>query len=204
MKKGILLICLTFAFSQSTNAQLNFGIKGGVNYNSETIVAVTENVFEGAESKTGYHAGIWLRAKIPVLGIYIRPELIYTNLESSITYLPAGIVADALQTDFSFQKIDIPVLFGKKFLGVGNVFIGPSFQYVLAQDFDLNDIPKVTGDGFTVGLQIGAGIELGKLGIDVRLERGFNDIESRFLDDTTSIEFDTRVNQILIGLSYRF
>ena len=204
MKEGILLICLTFAFSQSTNAQLNFGIKGGVNYNSETIVAVTENVFEGAESKTGYHAGIWLRAKIPVLGIYIRPELIYTNLESSITYLPAGIVADALQTDFSFQKIDIPVLFGKKFLGVGNVFIGPSFQYVLAQDFDLNDIPEVTGDGFTVGLQIGAGIELGKLGIDVRLERGFNDIESRFLDDTTSIEFDTRVNQILIGLSYRF
>ena len=204
MKKGILLICLTFAFSQSTNAQLNFGIKGGVNYNSETIIAVTENVFEGAESKTGYHAGIWLRAKIPVLGIYIRPELIYTNLESSITYLPAGIVADALQTDFSFQKIDIPVLFGKKFLGVGNVFIGPSFQYVLAQDFDLNDIPEVTGDGFTVGLQIGAGIELGKLGIDVRLERGFNDIESRFLDDTTSIEFDTRVNQILIGLSYRF
>ena len=130
--------------------------------------------------------------------------MIYTNLESSITYLPAGIVADALQTDFSFQKIDIPVLFGKKFLGVGNVFIGPSFQYVLAQDFDLNDIPEVTGDGFTVGLQIGAGIELGKLGIDVRLERGFNDIESRFLDDTTSIEFDTRVNQILIGLSYRF
>jgi len=204
MKKGILLICLTFAFSQSTNAQLHFGIKGGLNYNSETIIAVTENVFEGAESKTGYHAGIWLRAKIPVLGIYIRPELIYTNLESSITYLPAGIVADALQTDFSFQKIDIPVLFGKKFLGVGNVFIGPSFQYVLAQDFDLNDIPEVTGDGFTVGLQIGAGIELGKLGIDVRLERGFNDIESRFLDDSTSIEFDTRVNQILIGLSYRF
>ena len=204
MKKGILLICLTFAFSQSTNAQLHFGIKGGVNYNSETIIAVTENVFEGAESKTGYHAGIWLRAKIPVLGIYIRPELIYTNLESSITYLPAGIVADALQTNFSFQKIDIPVLFGKKFLGVGNVFIGPSFQYVLAQDFDLNDIPEVTGDGFTVGLQIGIGIELGKLGIDVRLERGFNDIESRFLDDNTSIEFDTRVNQILIGLSYRF
>ena len=50
------------------------------------------------------------------------------------------------------------------------------FQYVLEQDFDVNDIPEVTGDGFTVGLQIGAGIELGKLGIDVRLERGFNDI----------------------------
>tara|TARA_B110001469_G_C9646141_1_gene326684 strand:+ start:2057 stop:2671 length:615 start_codon:yes stop_codon:yes gene_type:complete len=204
MKKGILLVCLAFAFSQTTNAQLNFGIKGGVNYNSESIIEVTENVFKGAESKTGYHAGIWLRAKIPVLGLYIRPELVYTNLESTITYSPARIGADAVQTDFSFQKIDIPVLFGKKFLGVGNVFIGPSFQYVLTQGFNVNDIQEVTGDGFTVGLQIGAGIELGKLGIDVRLERGFNDIESSFLDDTTTIEFDTRVNQVIVGLSYRF
>ena len=204
MKKLILSLCLAFAFGQTTNAQHHFGIKGGVNYNSEAIIAVTENVFKGAEGKTGYHAGIWVRAKIPVLGLYIRPELIYTNLESSITYSPARIGADALQTDFSFQKIDIPVLFGKKFLGVGNVFIGPSFQYVLTQGFDVNDIPEVTGDGFTVGLQIGAGIELGKLGIDVRLERGFNDIESSFLDDATSIEFDTRVNQVLVGLSYRF
>ncbi|MDB9748822.1 PorT family protein, partial [Polaribacter sp.] len=191
------------AFGQTTSAQLHFGIKGGVNYNSESIIAVTENVFKGAESKTGYHAGIWLRAKIPVLGLYIRPELVYTNLESSITYSPARIGANALQTDFSFQKIDIPVLFGKKFFGVGNIFIGPSFQYVLAQGFDVSDIPEVTGDGFTVGLQIGAGIEFGKLGIDVRLERGFNDIESRFLDGTSSIEFDTRVNQVLVGLSYR-
>ncbi|MDB4167324.1 PorT family protein [Polaribacter sp.] len=203
MKKVILIICLVFAFGQTTSAQLHFGIKGGVNYNSESIIAVTENVFKGAESKTGYHAGIWLRAKIPVLGLYIRPELVYTNLESSITYSPARIGANALQTDFSFQKIDIPVLFGKKFFGVGNIFIGPSFQYVLAQGFDVSDIPEVTGDGFTVGLQIGAGIEFGKLGIDVRLERGFNDIESRFLDGTSSIEFDTRVNQVLIGLSYR-
>jgi hypothetical protein len=41
------------------------------------------------------------------------------------------------------------------------------------------------------------------LGIDVRWERSFNDIESTFLDNSTTIEFDTRVNQIIIGLSYR-
>ena len=160
MKKVILLICLSFAFGQTTNAQLHFGIKGGVNYNSESIIAVTENVFKGAESKTGYHAGIWLRAKIPVLGFILDPSWYIHNLERALLS-PARIGANALQTDFSFQKIDIPVLFGKKFFGVGNVFIGPSFQYVLAQGFDVSDIPEVTGDGFTVGLQIGAGIELG-------------------------------------------
>ena len=204
MKKGILLICLTFAFSQSTNAQLHFGIKGGLNYNSETIIAVTENVFEGAESKTGYHAGIWLRAKIPVLGIYIRPELIYTNLESSITYLPAGIVADALQTDFSFQKIDIPVLLGKKIFGIGNVYIGPSFQYILDSDFSISDISSVDSKGFTMGLQFGGGVEFGKLGIDVRWERAFSGIESSLASTLGNVNYDTRINQIIVGLSYKF
>ena len=61
-------------------------------------------------------------------------------------------------------------------------------------------------DGFSVGLQFGAGIELGNLGIDVRWERGLNAVESTFLNvaTNTNVTFDTRVNQIIIGLSYKF
>jgi len=44
---------------------------------------------------------------------------------------------------------------------------------------------------------------LGRLGIDVRWEQVFNDTESRFLDGTTNVRFDTRINQIIVGLSYR-
>ena len=201
MKKVILILCLAFGFSQISNAQVGFGIKGGVNYNSDSFKDVKNDVLSGAESRTGYHAGIWLRFKVPVIGLYIRPELVYTNLENSVTYNSS--TASAQTTDYSFQKIDIPVLLGKKIFGIGNIFIGPSFQYILDQDFSINDIPDVDGDGFTVGLQFGGGIELGKLGIDIRWERGFSDIESSFLDGTTKIDFDTRVNQIIIGLSYR-
>jgi hypothetical protein len=201
MKKVLLIICLTFAFSQTSTAQIHFGVKGGINYNSESIIEVSQDVFKGAESKTGYHAGIWLRAKIPVIGLYIRPELVYTNLENSVIY--DNGIGGTKSTTYSFQKIDIPVLLGKKIFGIGNVYIGPSFQYILDQDFSISDIPDVKGDGFSVGLQFGGGIELGKLGIDVRWERGFNDIESSFLEGATNIEFDTRVNQVIIGLSYR-
>lgn len=193
---GLFLLGITF----SSSAQVQFGIKGGLNYNSNSIKEVGQDVFDGAKRKTGYHAGIWLRFKIPVIGFYLRPELVYTNLENTVNY-DNGLIQKS--TSFSFQKIDIPVLFGKKIFGVGNIFIGPSFQYVLDQDFSISDIPNVQGDGFTVGLQFGGGIELGRLGIDVRWERGFNDIESRFLDGTTNVRFDTRVNQIMVGLSYR-
>ena len=86
MKKVFLMISLAFAFSQTSTAQLDFGVKAGLNYNSESIQETGQDLFEGAESKTGYHAGIWLRFKLPVVGFYIRPELVYTNLENELLY----------------------------------------------------------------------------------------------------------------------
>ena len=200
MKKVFLMISLAFAFSQTSTAQLDFGVKAGLNYNSESIQSVSKGEFTGAKSKTGYHAGIWLRFKLPIIGFYLRPELVYTNLENELLY------KESQTTSYNFQKVDIPVLIGKKFFGIGNVFAGPSFQYILNSDFSLNDIENVDTDGFTVGLQVGAGIELNNLGIDVRWERGLNTVESTFLNvsTNTNVTFDTRVNQIIIGLSYKF
>jgi hypothetical protein len=198
MKKIFLMMSLAFACSQTATAQIDFGVKAGINYNSESIKETGQDLFEGAESKTGYHAGIWLRFKLPVVGLYIRPELVYTNLENDVRYKNNV-------TSYSFQKIDIPVLLGRKIFGIGNVFVGPSFQYILDSDFDIADISNVDADGFTVGLQFGGGIEFGNFGIDVRWERGFNGIESTFLDVSTNanVTFDTRVNQIIFGISYK-
>ena len=205
MKKVFLMMSLAFAFSQTSTAQIDFGVKAGLNYNSESIQSVSEDVFTGAESKTGYHAGVWLRFKLPIIGFYLRPEIVYTNLENELLY-KIRETAPSQTTSYNFQKIDIPVLIGKKFFGIGNVFAGPSFQYILNSDFSLNDISEVDTDGFSVGLQFGAGIELGNLGIDVRWERGLNAVESTFLNvaTNTNVTFDTRVNQIIIGLSYKF
>jgi len=191
-------MCLAFGFSQISNAQIAFGVKGGLNYNSNSIKETSTDVFSGAKSKTGYHAGIWLRLKVPVLGLYLRPEFVYTNLENEVFYKTTEKT-----TTHTFQKIDIPVLLGKKIFGIGNVYIGPSFQYVLASDFDISDISSVDADGFTLGLQFGGGVEFGKLGIDVRWERAFSGIESTFVGTLGNVSYDTRINQIIIGLSYR-
>ncbi|PQJ78380.1 porin family protein [Polaribacter porphyrae] len=201
MKKIILIVFLAFGLSQMSNAQINFGIKGGINYNSNSVEGVNgagQDIFNGAKSKTGYHAGVWLRLKLPVVGLYLRPELVYTNLENEVFYTEA-----AKTTTHTFQKLDIPVLLGKKIFGIGNVFIGPSFQYILDSDFSVSDISSVDGDGFTVGLQFGGGVEFGKLGIDIRWERAFSDVESSFVGNLGNASYDTRINQIIIGLSYQ-
>jgi len=203
MKKILLASLLFIGVAQLAQAQLQVGLKAGVNYNSDSFNNVSNDVLNGAESKTGYHAGIWFRAKLPIVGLYLRPEIVYTELSNDITY--DNTFTTAKTTDYKFRKIDVPVLLGKKIFGIGNIFAGPSFQYILSSDFGFDDLREVSTDQFSLGIQLGGGIEFGRLGIDVRWERGLSKNETKFVDDSISSEvnFDTRVSQIIFGVSYR-
>ena len=205
MKKIILVVIFALGINQFATSQVDFGIKGGINYNSDSFQDVKDDVFSGAESKTGFHAGIWTRIKLPIVGLYIRPELVYTKLSSKVTFNQTTPVILQKKTNYNFQKIDLPILLGKKLFGFAHVFGGPSFQYILESDFDINDLKEVNSDGFSLGLQFGAGVELGDLGLEVRWERALSDTETEFVDNNTNgVNFDTRVNQIIVGLSYKF
>lgn len=204
MKKIIFGCFLLFLVAKQSKAQLQFGVKAGINYNSDSFESVSDDVLNGAKTKTGIHTGVWLRAKLPVIGFYIRPELIYTELNNSVNY--DSDFAVSRNTNFKFRKIDVPVLIGKKFLGIGNVFAGPSFQYILSSDFELNDLKEVSTENFSLGIQLGGGVELGRLGFDIRWERGLSKTETVFVDNTindTNFNFDKRVSQIIFGISYR-
>ena len=186
---------LAFGFSQISNAQIAFGLKGGVNYNNNgdaTFSSTGNDVIDGAESKSGYHAGIWFRGKLPIIGFYVRPEIVFTQIKSEYLF------NDAL-TDYNFKKIDVPVLLGKKILGFGNIFIGPSFQYILENEFSFSDLTTDDFDKFSVGVQMGVGVEFGKVGVDVRWERGLSNTEANFVD--SSLNIDNRTNQIIFGIS---
>jgi len=178
MKKVLLAILLVVGISQYSEAQLQFGIKAGVNYNSDSFSDVSNDVFNGAESRTGYHAGIWFRAKLPVVGLYLRPELVYTELSNNVNYDNSVLQR---QTEFSFS------------------------QYILSSDFGLSDLTEISTNEFSLGIQMGFGLEFGRLGVDVRWERGLSKNETVFVDNNVSsnINFDTRVNQIIFGLAYR-
>jgi len=220
MKKIIFVLLFVISTIQFSQAQIDFGIKAGINYNAdsfnkESVLEVYDDINvsineeqANTKTKTGFHAGFWTRVQLPIVGYYIRPEIVFTSLKSEFT------ASGETLADYSFQKIDIPVLFGKKFLKVVHLFAGPSFQYVIDGDFDFKvsegvdlEALETKVDGLTVGVQLGGGIELGKFGVDVRWERGFSDIESNLInnfDESENYEFDTRINQIIISLSYRF
>lgn len=188
------------------NAQIDFGLKGGINYNSDSFRVVSNDILKaGAQSKTGFHAGVWTRFKLPLIGLYLRPELVYTSLKSDVTFTASAFgLSQSKNAAYNFQKIDLPVLIGKKFLGVATAFIGPSFQYIIDGDLSIDNVKDVDANGITVGVQAGLGVELGKIGLDVRWERGFSDLESNLIGDAgDKFNFDTRVNQIIVGLSIK-
>ena len=71
---------------------------------------------------------------------------------------------------------------------------------------ELNDLKEVSTENFSLGIQLGGGVELGRLGLDIRWERGLSKTETVFVDNTindTNFNFDKRVSQIIFGISYR-
>jgi hypothetical protein len=202
MKKALLTAAFAIlsvaAYSQSDSG---FGIKGGLNYNQngDLIASVgdaAEDIVRGSDGKVGYHLGLF--GKLKFSRLYLRPELIYTKTSSSYDF------ADG-ESDYDISKLDLPVLLGAKVIGPLHVFAGPAFQYMLENDlerFSINDAEK----DFTVGLHIGAGVDIGRLGLDVRYERGLSENEARFVSDNVtdiSGRVDSRPSQVIFALSLK-
>ncbi len=192
VSKRLIITALLFSiFSGVLFAQdrSSFGIKGGLNYNAngDYFESIGDNA-QHPDRNIGYHVGLF--GKIGDQ-IFFRPELVYTSTKS-----------DYSSANFNMKKIDAPLLIGLKVIGPVSVFGGPSLQYILDSEFDGIDIENVNTN-FSVGLNFGIGLNLGKIGIDLRYERGFSDNEATFIrnNGVDTSRLDTRPNQLIMGLS---
>ena len=203
----LVFCCLTF----SANAQfLNWGIKGGVNYNvNGDIYALdsSDEIFDtfSSSEEIGYHFGILAEIKLPLF-LYIRPELIYTHTESSYDF---GNDNGKLKMD----KLELPVLVGFRVFKIGRFFFGPNFSYIIDTKLSAPEsIKNVTYDDFTVSGQIGLGLNFGKVGADIRWETGFTDSQASFISenvapDSSDFNFgyaDTSHSQFILSFYYKF
>lgn len=195
------IVFLSVAFT--AQAQLDFGVKAGVNYDfagdikdlGTSIESAADDINHGAESKMGYHFGVW--TKINFLNIFLKPELVYTQIEKEYTTLSAETI--------KIKKIDVPVVVGTKVLGPLYLFGGPSFQYIMENDFSVST-SEVNAKDFTVGVNLGAGVELGNLGLEVRWEKGLTqDEKAKIMTDlsTNNFEIDNRPNQLIFSLTLK-
>lgn len=173
-----------------SNAQgSNWGLRGGLNYNSNgELLSEASALPKNANSNAGFHLGVY--KKIDFLGFFLRPELVYTETTSSYN-----------GDDLSLSKIDLPFNLGSGFIGPTYIFAGPSLQYVLSSEFA--DVATASSlKDISVGANFGIGLSLNKINIDLRYERGLTEKEMRFLTQKVYQEarIDSRQDQLILSV----
>ncbi|MCF6222389.1 MAG: outer membrane beta-barrel protein [Flavobacteriaceae bacterium] len=207
MKKFLFILILFGTFHVSQAQFFNFGIKGGINYNSNGDLSLINNLADviplSSNEETGYHFGFFTEIKLP-LWLYLRPELIYTHTESS--YSIGGNKARLVK-----DLIEAPILVGFRVFKIGRFFFGPSFQYAINTDLKSNsfeNLKKTSSDDFTVAGQVGLGLNFGKLGADIRWEAGLSDsaalFQGNFPNETPRALVDTSQQQFILSFYYKF
>jgi hypothetical protein len=202
-KLNLLFLIISFnAFSQ-----FEYGIKGGISFNSnlnisaniESISNPNINIFE---SRNGQHIGVFL--KLSINNLFVRPELIYSKIKNSYNVPIVLINKSSIVTDFNQHKIDIPVMFGYKVFGLANIFAGPRFEFIRGVNYDNIDLDDLKNQ-YKLGLQYGIGLKFGKFEIDLRAERGFTENEINFMKNQAEVKnqyITSNGRLFLLGVSY--
>lgn len=199
-KRLLIFAIILIAFQYSAKSQTGWGIKASYIYNSNgQLIDEVGNILESkGKGESGFNAGIFGKLDLGI--VYIRPELVYSQATSDY------IIEPGETESFKMQSIDLPVLVGFRLIGPLNVFVGPAFQYIINSDLKGLNFEEIEND-FTVGLNIGLSVRVGRVEIEAKYDRGFTSNEASFIDknitDTSAFTLDTRQQQIIVGLSYR-
>lgn len=173
MKKLTLAACLVLLSSVGAFAQLNLGLKAGLNY---TTIKAQNNEFDES-GVLGYQVGVWGRFGN---AFYLQPELYLGTKGSKLKFSTSGGTVEEKQ---KFTTLDVPLLLGTKF-GTDKLNLrlmaGPAFQFNLDENssaFDQATDPDFYKyRDFVTNAQIGAGVDFGSLSVDLRYETSLQDI----------------------------
>ncbi len=205
MKKLLAFFCLCL-ISMAGFGQSGLGIKGGVNLSNISTDAgsLKGNIQESFATKTGFVFGAWGR-----LGdkVYLQPELLVATKGGSVEVRPVGGGAPEV-IDVKYTNLDIPLLLGFRPLNFLRVMAGPVASVKLSEDMKLKDAlaeyTSDTGDALaqsTWGYQLGVGVKVLGLDIDLRREGGLSDINVLNFQNTE--KFSQRQNGWVLTLGLK-
>jgi len=177
-------------------AQLEYGIKGGINV---TASGQIENAFIDLtssenlkENLTGYFIGGY--ASLKLLFLYIRPEFQFSLQNRNFNSLK-----------LNQSKLEIPFSLGYKFIPILSVFGGPNFQYNFNPKIDRVNLSEIQNNT-DLGLHLGIRLHLGPLNADIRYDRGLKSNELSLLEKNNIPivgTVDLQSNIWSIGFSYK-
>jgi hypothetical protein len=203
MKKSFLTITL-LAVVLSTFAQLNLGLKAGINSSKITTdnFSATGYTFSDfkSDAKSGYNIGAFARIGKK---IYLQPELLYCLRKGQST---SGSTSQVIK----LKTIQIPVLLGLKLIDLKlasvRAFTGPAMSFVTSGSTIESNLPNVDPKNYKNNIwdwQLGAGADLLMFTFDVRYEWGLTNV-SNVSTNVSAIGFNNKGNVLTFSLGWRF
>lgn len=196
--RSIISILVLFV-ATSLSAQSGFGVKGGLTYNADDglFKSVDQAYQSKGEGSMGYNIGVYKR--IALTGLYVQPEVMYVNYKSKFE--------DSARKDYevTYKRIDVPVSVGTTVLKMGYVQAGPVLSYYFDDKIDVNELSNVKQDEIALAFQLGAGVELNNLSLNLRYDFPLGDRETEWVRDN-DFDFNTESTPKLlhVSLGYRF
>lgn len=131
MKKILTILAIAcIAFAMPTQAQVKFGLKGGLNLTSISV----DNVSNAISNKSGFYVGPTVKFTLPVVGLSIDGAALYDQRNAKIKGTDNTIKSQSIQ-------IPINVRYGIGLSSVVNVFAfaGPQFGFNIGDKSKLLD-----------------------------------------------------------------
>jgi len=156
MKKifGALMIAVCIGMAMPAQAQIHFGVKGGLNLSKASFSNVSENFKK--DNFTGFFIGPMAEFNIPIVGL---------GVDAALLFAQRGIKVSEGNEDLTIKQngIDIPVNL-KYTIGLGSMAgiylaAGPDFYFDFAGNKTIEGV-KTDKKKAEVGINVGAGVKL--------------------------------------------
>lgn len=199
-----ILVCLApLAHGQYTS----FGLKAGLNFTSlpsEQNGSTSDYIVSAfSDSYTGYHVGGV--ALFLFRGGFFQPELLYTQTGRDMRLV---FIESDQEDEYFTQKYShlvMPLIAGAKF-GALKIGAGPVFSFLINDWNDLGIEEELSQElkKLTLGYQIGAGLQLGNLALELKYEGNFTEFGEGITIGGETIKFDSRPHQLILSLGILF
>jgi|TARA_B000000565_G_scaffold165094_1_gene124835 hypothetical protein len=215
--KKLFLSTLLLALSFGVSAQ-SFSWGAKVNVGSPNLkikdIQTDDNIaklLDDTDAVLTYQLGVFTRFMFA--GIYVQPEAMFSSSKTEMKFeniFDENNTSNNVVGEMKLNKLDVPVMIGKRFMKILRINAGPVFSYILSQNIGQSGTKEAWNEinaeykNATVGLQYGIGVDIAMINIDLRVEKGFQAISENLTIGETSFAADQRLEQIMLSVGMKF
>jgi len=140
---------------------------------------------------------------------FVRPELVYSEVKSEYVFPGSTSL-------YEVSEFSVPLLVGYNVWGPLDIYAGPAYKNIIDATMEklepVNDPPQVVVQNTPFTAQVGAKVEFGSFGLDVRYEKSLSSADIQgvdFLNDgviggiNRADITDGRYDQLIVSLTFK-